>query len=322
MQRPLRSLLTLGLGLIALALTPNDVMGQGLEKALSATRKQREDLAPLIDVLTERIEIQMVQVDPKVIKRVLRRALEVQLTAKAVRRYQAELTRLIGMDLGLESTEELDLVSILVKESYLKSPTGREMLLTEGARPASLAADEILPPGRLEELAELRTTTRKLLDGISYPPLDVEEFHLRCVRHDKSAHRELEDLALGRVDRDQAKGMRVLSKIYGPQLAELFGSRRGTQFSKTLENTLGFDNTGVALAATLVKLRGLVRPVIYEEEGIKNEPRAICDARTLVIDRICTSLLDSPAWEQLAADHLAMLRDPKAHMALIKKRDK
>ena len=46
MQRPLRSLLTLCLGLLALALTPNDVMGQGLEKALGATRKQREDLAP------------------------------------------------------------------------------------------------------------------------------------------------------------------------------------------------------------------------------------------------------------------------------------
>ncbi len=316
LQTPLLLCLSMGLA------TTSPAAGQELERALGATRKQKESLAPLIEVLAERIELQMVEVEAKVIKRVIRRALEVQLTAKAVRRYQTELTRLIAMDLGLDTSEELDIVSRMVASSYLRSPTGSEKLLALPARNSSPDSEGSLTPAEIEDQADLRLKTNKLLDGLACPPLDVGAFHLRCVRHDKSVPRALEAYTLARVDKKQAKGMRALAKLYGPQLAQALGSRRGLEFAKQLESTLGYENTGVAMAATLVKLRRLVRPLLYKEEGIKDKPREVCDAQAMIIDRVCTTLGEGLLWKGLVADHQAMLRDPKGHMARIKARNK
>jgi tRNA A37 threonylcarbamoyladenosine modification protein TsaB len=50
--------------------TSNCAAGQELERTAGTTRKQKESLMPLIDVLAERIELRMVEVEAKVVKRV------------------------------------------------------------------------------------------------------------------------------------------------------------------------------------------------------------------------------------------------------------
>lgn len=295
---------------------------QGLERATGATRKQKENLAPLIDLMAERIALQMVKVEPKVIKRVISRALEVQLTAKAVRRYEQELLRLIALDFGLKTQKEQDMVSRMIASNYLKSPKGRELPLATPTAGLNLVPGETLTPNQEDQFTDLRGKTSKLLSLLPYPGMDILAWHRRCVRNGKFVERDLEPLLLPHTDRAQAKGMRFLSKMYGPLLAEKLGSIKGIEFSKTLEAALNYGDTGVAMAATLVKLRGLVRPLVYAEKNIKRDPFEILDAHALVVERVCTTMQTAAVWEQLRTDHSAMLRDPKAHTARVKARGK
>ena len=86
------------------------------------------------------------------------------------------------------------------------------------------------------------------------------------------------------------------------------------------EAGLSFPDHTEAMLGVLVKLRAAVRPQVYEEEQVEDDPLLICDAHPKVIARVCKGVAESGCWAQLRADFEAVLEDPRAATKAIKAR--
>lgn len=326
LARPLVSLSVVPMSLAALALAPaaSAAPVPVQDKALGATREQKKSLAPLLDVLVDQLDLLTVHGDERTLRRLVTNALEVQVTWKAMARYDEVLLKIIADDLGIKTTDGLMTVRNSLLPSYLASPTAEEMALLVPALPEY---PEFGSEAEREDYERERERLRRDVKqaelrarSLTYPGVDVKEMHLRCVRHEKLALTELRQRAPQELERSAQKALRTVAEHHAPRLAAALGVEPDREFRELVQAGLDHPTPEAAMLGVLVKLRAAVRPQVYEEEQVEDDPLLICDAHPKVIARVCKGVAESGCWAQLRADFEAVLEDPRAATKAIKAR--
>jgi hypothetical protein len=310
--------------LLAVLLLAPASLGQD---ALGATRKQKISLQPLIELLTESFELQCVTLDAKDIERGLGKALSVQVTWKAYSRYKDEVTRLIAVDLGIDTTQGHLAIEKNLFDVFGESPTEVEaaLILPELPDVPTGGDDEARKAAReeREKVKLLELTMERRLDEVRYPPVKVDAHHKQCMAHDALTIMDIKTLLQSPLDKEQERGMKELADYYAPLFAALFGVEDSPrEYRKRFEAALASPHTERALAAVLVKLRLFARPLVYAEERVGDDPYSIIDVQPKVIDMVVSKVGSSELWDALRSDHVDMLEDAKAHRRAFKERIK
>lgn len=285
------------------------------DKALGATRDQKKDLAPLLDILVDQLDLLTVHGDERTMRRMVTNALEVQVTWKAIARYEEVLLEIIAADLGIKNSDGLAIVKASLVPSYLASPTAEEMALlvpTLPEYPEFGSEQERQDYERERERMRREVKQAELrAKGLAYPAVDIAGMHTKCMRHESLALTELRQRAPVELERSVQKGLRTLAEHYAPRLAEALGVEADREFRELLQAGLDHPTPEEALLGVLVKLRAAVRPQVYEAEQVGDDALLICDAHPKVIARVCKGVTESGCWAALRADFVAMLEDPR-----------
>lgn len=329
LARPAVTLSSLALPLVTLSLTALAPSASAApapvqDKALGATRDQKKSLAPLLDVIVDQLDLLTVHGDERTLRRLVTNALEVQVTWKAMARYDEVLLKIIADDLGIKTSDGLMTVRNSLLPSYLASPTAEEMALLVPSLPEY---PEFGSEAERQEYERERERLRRNVKqaelrarSLIYPAVDIKEMHLRCVRHEKLALTELRQRAPQELERSAQKALRTVAEHHAPRLAAALGVEPDREFRELVQAGLDHPTSEEAMLGVLVKLRAAVRPQVYEEEQVEDDPLLICDAHPKVIARVCKGVAESGCWAELRADFEAVLEDPRAATKAIKAR--
>lgn len=296
------------------------------DKALGATRDQKKDLAPLLDILVDQLDLLTVHGDERTMRRMVTNALEVQVTWKAIARYEEVLLEIIAADLGIKTSDGLAIVKASLVPSYLASPTAEELALLVPALPdyPEFGSEQERQDYERERERMRREVKQAELrsKSLAYPAVDIAGMHTKCMRHESLALTELRQRAPVELDRAVQKGLRTLAEHYSPRLAEALGVEADREFRELVQAGLDHPTPEEALLGVLVKLRAAVRPQVYEAEQVGDDPLLICDAHPKVIARVCKGVSESGCLAALRADFVAMLEDPRGTTKAIDAREK
>ena len=267
------------------------------DKALGATRDQKKDLAPLLDILVDQLDLLTVHGDERTMRRMVTNALEVQVTWKAIARYEEVLLEIIAADLGIKTSDGLAIVKTSLVPSYLASPTAEELALLVPALPdyPEFGSEQERQDYERERERMRREVKQAELrsKSLAYPAVDIAGMHTKCMRHESLALTELRQRAPVELDRAVQKGLRTLAEHYSPRLAEALGVEADREFRELVQAGLDHPTPEEALLGVMVKLRAAVRPQVYEAEQVGDDPLLICDAHPKVIARVCKGVSES-----------------------------
>lgn len=279
------------------------------QQGATPSARQRKSLAPLIDVIAQRIDPHLPSLDRKRIEREVKRALSDQISALATRNLDLVIIKLIALDIGVNSDAGWALVKRNLFEGFATDYTPEELAL--------LGADF-----KLEEHA-LDLKPRFAREAT--PPVyrrGFEYLHSRVVRHDRAVLAELEDELEDKLERDAARGMKKLAATYSPLFQDAFGiEKHSRDYAEVLEADLSTRSTDRAMLSALVSLRVLARPSVRKVLGAEKAGERV-EVEAAVRERVVKELEETRLLERLRADHVAMLADPKAHMARLRELEK
>lgn len=302
----------IGLFLVLWAAAP----GWAQDRPLGATRNQKKDLAPLIDVLVDQLSLLTSDGEEKAIRRRITKALEVQVSWKAMLRYDAEIKELIAEDLGLKGEEALEVIERNLVSTYFRSPKPAELALlipTLPDYPEFGSEDERVAFEKEREVERRKLKQAELaVKSLAYPAVNVEKMHESCMRHEELALIDLRSRAPKELERSAEKAVGLLARHYTSQVAATFGVEEDKALTERIEVALARPSTEAALLGFLVRMRAVVRPRVHAEEGVTGDPAHVCEVETKVIDEVCRLVGAAEWWSKLRADHVAILEDPRS----------
>lgn len=263
------------------------------------TRRQILALQPLVEATCKRLELHLPSFKAHDLESRIKKTLQNQVTRVVERRYKALLIELLLEDLGLSHSDERNVQYGPLENFGMDVPDWPSDLLGfEG-------------PGWNSR------------DKGAYKVTEVTSDHSVMVAAG-SADVEFRLAAwIGREpDKDQARGLKELSRYWAGRLEQEFGyERKNRDFHDLMESVFVSLDTERAVFGTLCKLRFLLRPQV--REGLQAKTfEEIMAAESSVGERIERVLGAAEWWKTLQEDHRAMIADPKAHRDVIKQRVK
>ncbi len=286
---------------LALAIAPASQDGA------TPSARQRKSLVPLIEVMTQRIAPHLATLEKSQIERQVKKALSDQISRIAARDLDAALTKLIALDLDVDSRQGWALVKRNLLKEFGADYTEAELaLLGEGF---DLPAFGIYRQGAVRRDGEKTV----IIEGF-------QSLHAKVVRHTRHVLASLREELEEELTRDQARGMKDLAKAYAVQLSELFALEKPDRdYEDLLRQALSTPSTDRAMLASLVSMRRLARPSVHRVFGAETAAEKI-EAEQQVRARVVRELTDSELLAELRRDHAAMLDDPKAQRKRISDR--
>ena len=295
------------------------------EKAMRATRKQKTSLEPMIETMKRGMVLHSAQLDEKLIEREIRKALEVQVSYKAFKRYEVALAKLLAKELGIETVAGLEAAGRYYALEFGRGPSASERALIIPELPpfpeTENEAERLKAEKERQVVVGLQMEIKRHVDTLPYPAFGIESTHKKCVFHDKMVQINLKSEIPRDLEKDQARGMSELAAAYAPLIAAEFEASSTKDFKKRLENALKHKHTSHALFGVLVNARVFARPMVYAEKSIGfDDPKAICQAQSDVIEKVCSTLGKTEMWKQLESDHASMIEDARAFRKVLKAR--
>ncbi|MCP3916461.1 MAG: hypothetical protein GY711_12965 [bacterium] len=280
-----------------------------LQDGATPSARQRKSLVPLIEVMTQRLAPHLATVEQDYIERIVKKAISDQISAIATRDLMAGITKLIATDIGVDSKDGWKLIKRKLLDDFATDYTPEELALL--GEEFDLGAFQLeLKPRFLRSASEA-----VYMRGFEY-------LHSRVVRHTRHVLAELEEEVEPKLERDQAKGMKELAKIYAVRMHEVFAIEKPDRdYEKLLLQALSTPTTDRAMLATLVSAKRLARPSVRRVFGAKST-RELTETEKEVRVRVVRELTESKLLEELRSDHVAMLNNPKGFRKRLAEREK